>query len=78
MSDDRLPCVVPFCRRTAARERYPGASEWICGKHWPQTRARLRRLYRRAVARFKREPSERGHRRCLRLWEALKAEAMQP
>lgn len=48
---DRIPCVVPFCRRT----RKPnGAREWICGRHWPlvdirakRKLARLRRLLRR-------------------------------
>jgi hypothetical protein len=30
---DRIPCCVPFCRRTGARIRFPDAEEIICGKH---------------------------------------------
>ena len=29
---ERIPCVVPFCRRTAARDKHPDASEIICWK----------------------------------------------
>jgi hypothetical protein len=25
---------VPFCRRTASREKFPNCDEIICGKHW--------------------------------------------
>lgn len=31
---DRIPCCVPFCRRTASRDRFPDCDEIICGKHW--------------------------------------------
>jgi len=39
----RLPCCVPFCRRTTKAGRF---SEWICGKHWPLVPPELRRLKR--------------------------------
>lgn len=29
---DRLPCCVPFCRRTIRSDA--GYSQWMCGKHW--------------------------------------------
>lgn len=51
---ERIPCCVPFCKRTASRDKFPNASEIICGKHWRMAPAawrrrlsRLRRTYRR-------------------------------
>lgn len=48
---DRIACCVPFCKRTAKPERFPGADEWLCTVHWPlvsktikRRRARLRRM----------------------------------
>lgn len=35
-------CLVPFCRRNKS---LPEGHEWICGKHWPLTSKKLRRLY---------------------------------
>lgn len=47
----RIPCVVPFCRRTANAAKFPGCTEVICGKHGrmaPRTlRLRYRKLFRR-------------------------------
>jgi hypothetical protein len=47
----RIPCCVPFCRRTADAAKFKGCTEIICGKHWrtaPRTwRRRYSRLYRR-------------------------------
>lgn len=31
---DRIPCVVPGCRRTAPKEKYPPGTLIMCGKHW--------------------------------------------
>ena len=32
---DRIPCCVPFCRRTTRRRpEWTGEVEWICGPHW--------------------------------------------
>lgn len=49
---DRIPCIVPYCRRTRKPASRP--VEWICGKHWPMVDrvlkcrlARLKRLLRR-------------------------------
>lgn len=41
--DDRIPCCVPFCRRSAKRDA--GVSEIICGKHWRLADQDLRRRY---------------------------------
>lgn len=54
MNPARLRCIVPFCRRTAARERFPGAAEFICGIHWRATPKRYRRLLRRIKRRWDR------------------------
>lgn len=43
MSADRIPCCVPFCRRTVARLRFPDAQEIICGKHYRLASGTLRR-----------------------------------
>jgi hypothetical protein len=50
----RIPCVVPFWRRTANEAKYPPGTEIICGKHWrmaPATwrrrRSKLERIYSR-------------------------------
>jgi len=73
---DRIPCVVPFCRRTAAREKFPDATEIICGKHHRLARKRLRRLMTLARRRWVRDQSDRNAARCWRLWNAIKAECI--
>ena len=49
----RVPCAVPFCRRTRGLrrgdERLP--PEWICGDHWRLVDRRLRRLKAKAERR---------------------------
>lgn len=49
----RIPCVVPFCRRTADATKFGADCEIICGKHWrmaPATwrrrKSKLHRMYR--------------------------------
>lgn len=39
----RIPCCVPFCRRTISVGRF---SEWICGPHWRLVGKRARRFKR--------------------------------
>lgn len=52
MTDDRIPCLNPRCRRTAPADRYAPATEILCYKCWrtlPRAmRDGLRRLERRA------------------------------
>jgi hypothetical protein len=64
---DRMPCVVPFCRRTAARVEF---AEWICGKHWSATS----RSWRRRLFLFRR----RGRLDLAdRMWDRLKRQAIE-
>ena len=42
---DRVPCCVPFCRRTIARGDF---NEWICPRHWPLVSAATKRRRRLA------------------------------
>jgi hypothetical protein len=67
MADDaRLPCCVPFCRRTTARNFV----EWICGEHWRLTNKNWRRkffLFRR----------RRRHDLEARMWQRLKRQAIE-
>ena len=77
MTADRIPCVVPFCRRTAPRAKFPDASEIICGKHWRMARKSRRRIYS-MMLRNERDGilNERQRRLGWRLWEAIKAEVL--
>jgi hypothetical protein len=57
MASDRIPCCVPFCRRTADAEKFKG-EEIICGKHWRlasatqrRRQSRMARMYRRRFGR---------------------------
>ncbi len=49
---DRIPCCVPYCRRTASRTKFVDSEEIICGPHWraipAPIRARRRQLQARA------------------------------
>lgn len=48
---DRVPCAVPFCRRTRAPDQF---TEWLCGDHWRLVDARLRKLRRKILKRLQR------------------------
>lgn len=50
----RLPCCVPFCRRTIAAEKIAPNTEWICGRHWPLVSRKLKAEYRLAKRRARR------------------------
>ncbi len=79
---DRLPCCVPFCRRTIAAGRF---REWLCPKHWrlvsPTRKARKRRTERllaKARARADRARIElRWCHHASTAWERCKAEAIE-
>lgn len=49
---DRIPCMVPFCRRTASREKFPNCDQIICGKHWRMAPVLWRRRHSRLVRRY--------------------------
>ncbi len=75
---DRIPCLVPFCRRTAARERFPEAEEIICGKHWRMSAWRTRKLYYGVRRKLRRWPNDERLRRLeWRLWERCKRQILQ-
>jgi hypothetical protein len=58
---DRISCLNPHCRRTAAQEKYPGSSHIICGKCWRALPARVRARWKQLKARWKKV--ERGMRK---------------
>lgn len=82
--NDRIPCCVPFCRRTACRLKFADAQEIICGRHYrlasPVLRRRLSKLrrrrdrYRDGVDDAK---IERSHALDWRLWDRIKAQAIE-
>lgn len=51
---DRIRCIVPECRRTAPKTRYPDCDQIICGRCWRTTEPKLRARYKQIGARFKR------------------------
>lgn len=81
---DRIPCAVPFCRRTAAREKHPHATWIICGKHWRLASKRKRRLYGLMCRRYDHAQLQqrsdayawRKWRQLVRLEQAIKAECI--
>ena len=75
----RLPCSVPFCRRTTATGRF---AEWLCANHWPLVSPALKARKRKA-ARLLRQARLRGlekpmiEARAAQIWERCKAEAIE-
>lgn len=59
----RVPCVVPFCRRTTKAGNF---REWICGKHWRPVSRRLKWLKRTAKRRGRYDIAARTWERCKR------------
>lgn len=67
----RVPCCVPFCRRTIARENLPTEhNEWICGRHWTTTS----RAWRRRLFLFRRRDRQDLEDR---MWAMLKHQAIE-
>lgn len=50
---DRIACCVPFCRRTAPRDKFPNCSEIICGKHGRMASRTVRLRYRKLFRRYR-------------------------
>lgn len=84
---ERIPCCVPFCRRTASRTRFPEAEEIICGKHFRSTSrtlrrrmSKVRRTWKRELARnntFANKAIERLWALDHRLWARIKVQAIE-
>ena len=53
MTGDRIRCLVPACRRTAPKSRYPDSDEIICGRCWRTIEPALRRRYKQLRRREK-------------------------
>lgn len=81
----RLPCVVPFCKRTMPPEVMAilngepiHATECVCAKHWPLLRAERRRVWLRAKRAWRNNPGDRRlTRRFGRLWSRLTRDAIE-
>lgn len=72
--DDRIPCVVPFCRRTIKRQE--NFHEYICANHWRYVPRKYRQLYFAAKRKFKKDWTKKNWQRQHRIWEKLKQIAM--
>ncbi|ABS14275.1 hypothetical protein I6H96_02800 [Brucella anthropi] len=78
MSEDRINCSVPFCRRTIAKKALPQEhNEWICMKHWPLVPAALRRRKRQAEKIAKRKNTEAAWRLASMVWQHCKRVAIE-
>lgn len=88
----RIPCCVPFCRRTAKDEGAEG-QEVICGKHWRLADKVLTQQYRKLFRQVGRDMDahpdlyalpchERkriiaDYKRCDGLWRQIKTQAIE-
>jgi hypothetical protein len=70
----RIPCVVPFCRRTTACADF---DEWICGDHWRLTDKPRRQVYGRYLRRWRRYGAAAYGPAASRIWRRLAAQAIQ-
>jgi hypothetical protein len=79
VSFDRIPCEVPFCRRTASKEKFPGEGvRIICGRCWRLGDQRPRRAYRAAMRKLKRFGSnDRWERIAHNSWERIRRQAIE-
>ncbi len=71
MAIERIPCCMPFCRRTAPRFSADGDEfdEVICGKHFRLAPAYLRRRLTKVRRVFKRAEAVQDEDRCLKAWK---------
>ncbi|ESW92684.1 hypothetical protein NKL07_22155 [Mesorhizobium sp. C280B] len=72
MTGDRIPCVNPRCRRTAAQEKFPDSHEIICGRCFRALPAAFRAEHRRCWREI-----NKWERRILRTADPLKAQRMR-
>jgi hypothetical protein len=77
MKPGRIPCEVPFCRRTAPAARYEPETRIICGKCWRLGDARPRRVFSRAERKYKRTGNPRYQRIANRCWERVLKQAIE-
>lgn len=81
LAPGRIPCEVPFCRRTARADKYEPGVRIICGKHWRLADRSLRRRWSRLKRLLKRGVTSRVEQRliylCNRLWERALKQAIE-
>jgi hypothetical protein len=67
---DRIPCLIPGCRRSTGGD----FGEWICGKHW----AKLPKGHRRVWARAKHRAGAMKISAAVyyRIWSRIRTEAI--
>lgn len=70
----RLPCCIPFCRRTGKVD--DDTTEIICGKCWSTTSKRLRKIYFARRRRFFKGDVDQ-YPKLIRIWAKLKNQAME-
>lgn len=68
---DRIPCINPRCRRTAAQDKFPDCDEIICGTCFRSLPADLRNENRRCWREYRK-----WDRRIMRTSDPLKAHRM--
>lgn len=73
----RIPCEVPFCRRTAPAARHEPDTRIICGKHWRLGDPRPRRVYSRAMRKLRATGEDRYRRIVHSCWERLLKQAIE-
>ena len=74
---DRIPCEVPFCRRTADRSKFGDGVRIICGKHWRLGNMRPRKLYSAAKRKFKKTGIDRYNWLANRAWDIVRKQAIE-
>lgn len=79
---ERIPCLVPFCRRTVPMKILDtpiGALspvEALCAKHWRLVPVKWRKVHARAVDHLLVAPSAGALGRSARIWRRIKARAL--
>lgn len=74
----RIPCEVPFCRRTAPAAKFGEGARIICQKHSKLADPRVRRIYKLARRRARKNPNdEAAHRIWDRMWERMRKQAIE-
>lgn len=81
----RIPCVVPFCRRTKADDSdgvlvdggWLPFDEWICGAHWRLIAPRLRKRHAAAKRRLRAQRDARTARLMQWLWRRCRRQAIE-
>lgn len=69
---DRIPCINPRCRRTAAQDKFPDSKEIICAKCFRALPLAFRQEHRRCWREI-----NKWERRILKTVDPLKAQRMR-